>query len=408
MATEIKMPQLGLTMTEGTISSWLKKVGDKVKKGDPLVEITTDKLNNILESEVDGFLISINAPEGVDVPVMGVLGYIGAEGESAPNNDTADQTAPNTQETIEKISEAPDMEQSSNTPINTDGRRIKISPLAKKTAQKMNIDFTAIKGSGPGGRIVQKDILSANIFSPEPIIKKPAAQDSGPLKRQKLSSMRKTVGQRMHVSHTEIPSVTITGKIDVTALLDLRMQINRNRSKENKISFNDIIIKAAAKVLMTHKELLESLDGDEIVFNEDINIGMAVALDAGLIAPVIFNADKMTLDAISAKTKDLIRRARDGKLQVWEYQGSTFSISNLGMYEGVESFTSIINQPNSAILGVGAAITELGIDDNGEIVKKKFIRAAATIDHRLLDGADAAKFVSALKKLLENPIEILV
>ncbi|MDR2708793.1 MAG: 2-oxo acid dehydrogenase subunit E2 [Elusimicrobiota bacterium] len=416
MVVEIKMPQLGLTMVEGTISAWLKQVGDEIKKGDPIVEITTDKLNNILESETDGFLLSINAPEGADVPVMGILGYIGQPGEKVPTTaqtpsaqqaqqpPAAAQAIP--QENAASQPQAQQVAENVEPPAAAEvsGKRIKISPLAKKTALNLGININQIAGSGPGGRIVQKDILGA-----------PPQKSSGgqvfvskPPTRQRLSSMRKAVGTRMLASHSQIPCVTINVKVDVSELFELRAKLNANREKEKKFTVNDFIIKACAKTLASHKELIVSLSGEDVVYNQDINIGMAVALEAGLIAPVIRHADKLSLEEISIKAKDLAARARKGQLGVEEYQGSTFSISNLGMYQGVETFTSIINQPNAGILGVGSAISELDILADGSIVKKLFMRIAVTIDHRLLDGAQGAKFGVDMKKLLENPIEILV
>ncbi|MDR3048253.1 MAG: 2-oxo acid dehydrogenase subunit E2 [Elusimicrobiota bacterium] len=405
MAVEIKMPQLGLTMTEGTVGTWHKKVGDPVKKGEVLVEITTDKLNSEIQSESDGVLLSILVEEGKDAPVMAVLGHIGAQGETV-----AGASAPASAPTATAPATASPAPQTSAPLAVSAGARIKISPLAKKTAQKIGADISNISGTGPGGRILQRDILSAPKGSAASVAAPAPAQNanlSTSVRREKLTGMRKTVGQRMLAAHNEIPSVTMNIKVAVDALLKLRAQINEKREKENKLSVNDFVLKAAAKALSQHKELLVSLDKGEIVYNESVNLGMAVALEEGLIVPVIKEADRISIETLSAKAKELAKKAREGKLSMDEYSGSTFTVSNLGMF-GLDSFTSIINQPNSAILGVAAALDEIDIDDEGKVFKKKVMKIALTIDHRLMDGADGAKFVVVLKELLEHPMDILL
>jgi pyruvate dehydrogenase E2 component (dihydrolipoamide acetyltransferase) len=405
MAVAIKMPQLGLTMTEGTVGTWFKKVGDTVKKGEPLLEVITDKLNNELQSEEDGVLLSIVAKEGAEVPVLGVLGYIGAAGEKVQQE--SEVSAPAAAAPAPSISPASSV--SAPISVAATGGRIKISPLARKIAQKNGIDITIVSGTGPGGRIVQKDILAAPAGSAAaPKSAAPAAFSvSSEASRQKYKGIRKTIGDRMLASHNEIPSVSVNMKIDVTALLKLRSNVNEGREKESKLSINDFVIKAVAKGLSKNKKLLVSLNAGDIIYNEEVNIGMAVALEDGLIVPVIKNADKLSVEAISAKAKDLAKRARESSLGADECQGSTFTISNLGMF-GVESFTSIINQPNCAILGVAAAIGELDIDEYGKVFKKQVMIITLTIDHRLMDGADAAKFAVVLKELLETPMNILL
>lgn len=410
MATEIKMPQLGLTMTEGAVGVWHKKVGDEVKKGDILLEITTDKLNSEIQSEVDGVLIAITATEGQDVPVMGVLGYIGAAGEKAPGSSSQAAAAPAAKtEAQAPVSAAAKTMPASSAPAIMEGGRLKISPLAKKTAQKMGINPATALGTGPGGRIIQKDILTA-AQNPTARAEQSISQTqivSAEVRREKLKGMRKTVGQRMRAAAMEIPSVTINMKVNADPLLILRAKINEGRQKEDRLSVNDFILKAAARALSEHKEMLLSLDGDEIVYNQNVNLGIAVALDEGLIVPVLRDADKLSIETISKRAKDLAKRARENKLSMDEYQGSTFTISNLGMY-GVESFTSIINQPNCAILGVAAALDEIDIDAEGKVYKKKVMKFALTIDHRLMDGAVGAKFAAVLRDLLETPLNILL
>ena len=409
MAFEVKMPQLGLTMEEGTVTKWVKQEGDTVKAGDVILEITTDKLTSEVESEHDGVLLKIVAQEGEDVPVKGVLAYIGEAGEQVGGVASAPAVAP-----VEK--EAPVVSAAS--PVApVAGGRIRISPLAKKTAAKLGVDYTTVAGSGPLGRIVQKDILAAAEAAkaaPAPVAQA-AAEKAAPKKTAlelmdgdevvKLAGMRKVVSERMTKSAQEIPTVTQNVRIDVTELMAFRKKINNDLGV--KYSLNDYVLKATAKALKNNKHILVSIDGDRIIKRAHVNIGMAVALEDGLIVPVIKDADKMSLGEISEAARDLAERARTNKLSMDEYKGSTFSISNLGMF-GVETFNPIINQPDAGILGVCAVQDELVMDAEGNITKRQFMRISFTFDHRLIDGATAAKFELAVKELLENPMQILL
>lgn len=415
MAFEIKMPQLGLTMEEGTVAQWLKQEGDTVAKGDVLLEITTDKLTSEIESEADGVLLKIVAKEGEDVPVKGLLGYIGEAGETV--GDAAPVAAPAA--AAPAPAEVPAAAPAPAPAAKADGSRIRISPLARKTAAKMGVDYQNLTGSGPSGRIVQKDILAAAEAAkqqPAPVAKAPAATPapaakSGELELMdgdevvKLAGMRKVVAERMAKSAREIPTVTQNVKIDVTKLVAFRKQINETSGQ--KFSMNDFILKAVANALRANPHILVSIDGNQIIKRAHVNLGMAVALDDGLIVPVIRDADKLSLSQISATAKDLAVRARENKLAMDEYKGSTFTISNLGMF-GVETFDPIINQPDAGILGVCAVQDELDMDDEGKIFKKQVMRISFTFDHRLIDGAVAAKFELAIKELLEDPMRILL
>lgn len=421
MATEIKMPQLGLTMEEGTVERWLKSVGDEIKAGEPILEITTDKLTNEVEAETDGILLKIVADEGTDVPVQGILGYIGQAGESI---DAAG--APETSVPAAAPAAAPVPEAAVIVPAVTEnGKKVRISPLARKIAIQKGIDYTVLKGTGPGGRIIKRDVLAAE-NAPTAAAKKapeapsseaaPKAQASGsmfPVKNlelmdgdttEKLSGMRKVVAQRMYTSAVEIPAVTQTVKADVTKLMALRQRL---KEEGRHFAVNDWILKAVAKALKKHPEMLVSLDGETIIHRAHINLGMAVALDSGLIVPVIRDADTLGLEALSEKAKDLANRARSNQLGADEYKGSTFTVSNLGMF-GVESFSPIINQPDAAILGVCCTEDELVMEDDGTITKHQVMRISLTFDHRLVDGAVAAKFEMTIRDLLENPMDILL
>ena len=412
MAYEVLMPQLGLTMEEGTVSQWVKHEGDPVKTGDVLLEITTDKLTNEVTSEHDGVLLRIVAQEGEDVPVKGLLCYVGQAGESVGDAPAAAPAAAAPAAAPAAPAAAP-----AAVPVAA-GARLRVSPLARKTAAKLGVDLSKLTGSGPSGRIRQQDVLAAanaaQTAAPAPAAAaapaaRPAAKGGLELMEGdtvvKLAGMRKVVAQRMLQSHTEIPPVTQNTKVDVTELMKFRKMLLAETG--SKYSVNDLILKATAKCLRAHPEVLVSLDGDQIIQRAHVNLGMAVALDAGLIVPVIRDADRLGLDALSAAAKDLASRAKSNKLTPDEYKGSTFSVSNLGMF-GIETFTPIVNQPDAAILGVCVVEDELVMDDQGGISKHQVMRLSFTYDHRLIDGAVAAKFVMALRDLLEKPMSIIL
>ena len=412
MAFEVLMPQLGLTMEEGTVSHWVKHEGDAVKTGDVLLEITTDKLTNEVTSEHDGVLLKIVAQEGDDIPVKGLLCYVGQPGEAVGGTPAAAPAASAPAAAAPAPAAAPAVAAPA-----ANGARVRISPLARKTAAKLGVDVSALTGSGPSGRIRQQDVLAAasapaSVSAPA-AAPAPAARPAGKTGLElmegdtvsKLAGMRKVVAQRMLQSHTEIPPVTQNTKVDVTELMMFRKMLMAETG--NKYSVNDLILKATAKCLRQHPEVLVSLDGDQIIHRAHVNLGMAVALDAGLIVPVIRDADRLGLDALSAAAKDLASRAKSNKLTPDEYKGSTFSVSNLGMF-GIETFTPIVNQPDAAILGVCAVEDELVMDDEGHISKHQVMRLSFTYDHRLIDGAVAAKFVMALRDLLEKPMSIIL
>lgn len=417
MVHEINMPQLGLTMTEGTIRKWLKYEGEKLNKGDVLLEIETDKIISELESEFSGFLLKIIHKEGDEVPVKGLLALIGDSeedlitdiGKSVTETAITQLNIPVLPAICEPVTtHLPDV-------IMTPERRIKVSPLAKKIAKEKDITLSDLVGSGPGGRIVKRDIdnyqkvITTPSISPEFITNKngfpPGLISNG--RREKINSIRRVIAKRMLQSHTDIPCVTQTVKADVTQLLVLRKELNKDRNEEQRLSVNDFVLKATSKALSLHKEMLVSIDDDDIIYHDEINLGMAVSLDSGLIVPVIRKADLLSLSHLSETAKALAEKARNGKLLAEEYTGSTFTVSNLGMY-GIESFTPIINQPDAAILGVCAVQNELMLNNEGELVTTHMIRLSLSFDHRLLDGVVVAKFQQTLTKLLSNPMNILL
>ncbi len=419
MAYEVLMPQLGLTMEEGTVSQWIKHEGDEVKTGDVIVEITTDKLTNEVASEHDGVMLKIVAQEGEDIPVKGLLCYIGQPGEAVGDAPAAPAAAPAAAE-VAPAAAAPAAAPAPVAAAN--GKRIRISPLARKTAAKMGVDYSGIAGTGPSGRIVVKDILAAAEAQKNAPAAAPAAAEAAPAKKAapkaglelmegdtvvKLTGMRKVVAERMLASHTEIPPVTQNIKVDVTELMKFRKMLLAETGK--KYSVNDLVLKAIAKCLTQHPEILVSFDeaNHQIIQRKHVNIGMAVALDAGLITPVIRDADKMGLDTLAATAKDLAARAKENKLLPDEYKGSTITVSNLGMF-GIETFTPIINQPDSVIVGVCAIEDELQMDDEGKLSKHQVMRLSVTLDHRTLDGAVVAKFEMDLRDILQNPMSIVL
>lgn len=420
MASAILMPQLGLTMEEGTVEEWVKHEGDEVKKGDVLLNITTDKLSNEIEAEEDGVLLKIVAQEGEDIPVKGVLGYIGQPGEKVPEGDAA--AAAPAEEAAPAPAAAAAPAASAAAPA---GGRVKISHLAKKIAEKNGIDYSGLAGSGTNGRIIKKDIeaaIEAAKAAPAPAAAAPEAPAPEAPKTvggvelmegdevKKMSGMMRTIAKRMTQSRQEVPTVTHVMKVDVTKMLALRKKINSEYGADKgiKYSVNDFVTKAVAKALREHPEARVSYAGKEYIQRAHVNIGMAVSTDnGGLITPVIRDADKMSLTEISRTAKDLASRARDGKLTEDEYHGSTFNISNLGMF-GVESFNPIINQPDSGILGVCTTETELQLAEDGTIEKHQVMRICYTHDHRVINGAEAVKFEKAIKDILEDPMSILL
>ena len=408
MATEIRMPQFGVSMETGTVAQWLKAEGDAVKAGDVLASIETEKLTNDVVSEVDGVLLKIVAQEGEDVPVQGLMAYIGQPGEVLPDAGgmaapaAAADTAPAAAEHVP----APAGQMS--------GGRVKASPLARRIAAKLGVDLSQVTPGGTSGRIRADDVRAyaaqalAAPAAPAAAAPAPAAAAAEQMDGdtvEKLSGMRKVVAQRMQQSHTEIPPVTQVTKVDVTALMQFRRELLEKTGK--KYSVNDLILKATAKCLAAHPEMLVSFDGSQIIHRAHVNLGMAVALDTGLIVPVIRDADKLSLDALAACAKDLAARAKDGGLTPDDYKGSTFTVSNLGMF-GIEMFTPIVNQPDAAILGVTAVEDELVMEADGTISKHQVMRLCCTFDHRAMDGAVEARFGMALRDLLQSPVEILL
>ncbi|MFA9422892.1 MAG: dihydrolipoamide acetyltransferase family protein [Sedimentibacter sp.] len=404
MAVEIIMPQLGLTMEEGTIAKWIKHEGDKVNIGDVLVEITTDKLSSEIESEAEGVLLKIVAQEGEDVLVKGLLAIIGEEGEVVGAAPVAAVAKEEVKVEAPKAEAAPQV-------VVAEGGRVKASPLAKKIAADLGVDLTTVAGSGPNGRIVQKDVLAAEAKPVVEVAVKAAAP--APVKTatnadivKPLTNMRKVIGKRMQQSKNTAPHVTITTEVNVDKTIALRSKLNA-KNTDVRFSYTDILVKMTATALRNYPKINASITEDSIILHDKINVGVAVALDDGLIVPVVRDADRKGLKSITKETKELISKARTNALLPDEMSGATFTISNLGSYD-IDGFTPVINLPEAAILGVGRIVKKPIVNAENEIVPASMMVLSLSFDHRVVDGAQAAEFLKALKGYLEDPDNMYV
>ncbi len=410
----ISMPRLSDTMEEGTVASWFKKVGDDVEEGEILAEIETDKATMEFESFYSGTLLHIGLSEGDSAKVDSLLAIIGPSGTDisqhlsgnfdkikVDNNQKSDIISDENPE----IKEVAVKEVSSKISENPVSDRIFISPLAKKLAKDKNIDISSIKGTGENGRIIKSDI--ENYKEPAVQAATPttlATEDVHDFKEVGHSQMRKVIAKRLAESKFSAPHYYLNVELDMSETIAFRKQCNT--IPDTKISFNDIIIKACAVALGNNPSVNSQWFDDRIRYNNFVNIGVAVGVDDGLIVPVLKNADKMSIAEISSSVKELARLGRDKKLTPEMMQGSTFTISNLGMF-GIESFTSIINPPNSVILSVGA-IVQKPVVKEGEIVVGNTMKLTLACDHRVVDGLTGSKFLQALKPLIENPLSMLI
>lgn len=429
MATAIYMPKQGMSMTEGTLIRWLKKVGDTVELNEPIMEIETDKITMEAEAPASGTILAELAGENTVIPVLQTMGWIGQPGEAIPAESAAPAaSAPAAAEPAPAAAAAPavpaaapasngavaatpyaramaekegvDLSQVAPTGRHGEvtGSDVKASPLAARLAAKEGVDLGSVSGSGWGGKVMKADVERAAARG--------AVSRDRTERRARLTGMRRVIGQRMLKSVSEIPSAAQMLKADVTELTALRARVNEGAEKEQKITVNDFVVKAVAKALSETPEFRARIEGDELVSFDYVNLGVAVSVDGGLLVPVLEDADLLTLSQISARMKDFSARARTGKLLPDELQGSCFSVSNLGAY-GIEYSTPIINQPDSGILGVGGIRDELVLRD-GQVTARKMMGLSLAFDHRINDGVPAARFLGRIKALLENPISILI
>ncbi len=428
MSIPIEMPKLSDTMTQGTLLRWCKKVGDKVSAGDILAEVETDKATMEMEAFDDGILGAIYIEDGGKATVGQKIGLLLEEGEKLE-----DATAP------AKGGDAPKARPDTRTPtganaaqgggstastepapaatVAEDGRRIKASPLARKIAAARGVDLSRIAGTGPGGRIVREDVLSSQPSATvqavpgaiQPIIAAPAAPAGPGDERIPLSGMRRVIADRLLLSKTTLPHFYLNIEVDTAPLVALRAEINAaaEASGQGKITINDFVLKACVATLEKMPKVNAAWAGDAIIEYGAVNLAVAVAVEDGLVTPVIRNANKLSLRGISDAVKDLATRARNKKLKPEEYQNGTFTVSNLGSY-GIESFSAIINPPQAAILAVGAIVKKPVVNAAGEVVAGERMALGLSCDHRVVDGAIGAEYLKVLRHLIENPTLLLL
>jgi pyruvate dehydrogenase E2 component (dihydrolipoamide acetyltransferase) len=432
MATNILMPALSPTMTEGTLARWLKNEGDTVKSGDVIAEIETDKATMEVEAVDEGILGKILVQGGTEgVAVNATIAILVEQGEAVPSGDAP---APAAKKEAAPQAEAPKVEaakpaEAKPAPAQADaskGGRVFASPLARRIAQQAGIDLSGITGSGPNGRIVKADVEGASA-APKPAPKQEAAPAAAPApaappkpspapvftaphKAVPNSSMRKVIARRLSESKSTVPHFYVSMDMQIDALLKLRADLNARAPKDGagafKLSVNDLVIKAVARVLRQYPNVNASWTDEAIIQYDDVDISIAVSIPDGLITPIIRKADQKGLAAISAEMKDLAARAKTGKLKPEEFQGGGFSISNMGMF-GVKDFSAIINPPQAGILAVSAGEQRPVVKD-GALAIATVMTCTLSVDHRVVDGALAAEFIAALKKVVEDPLSLML
>ena len=418
--TVVTMPRLSDTMEEGTVATWLKQVGDNVEEGEILAEIETDKATMEFESFQSGTLLYVGLEEGSSAKVDALLAIIGPAGTDVTaivNNFSADVPIKAKEEKSDPVkSEAPKLEpkkeskkeEKTETVTNNDVSRVFASPLAKKIAQDKGINLSKVSGTGENGRVVKRDVEFYNPAQEQAsqnASSAPVAMAVGEEKTEEVknSQMRKTIAKALSNSKFNAPHFYLNIEVDMDNAMASRKLINA--LPDTKVSFNDMIVKACAMALRKHPQVNTSWEADVTKYHSHIHVGVAVAVDEGLVVPVVKHTDALTLTQIGASVRDLAGKARNKKITPADMQGSTFTVSNLGMF-GIESFTSIINQPNSAILSVGAII-EKAVVKNGQIVVGNTMKLSLACDHRTVDGAVGAQFLQTLKSFIENPVTML-
>lgn len=420
MAVKVEMPKLSDTMEEGVIAKWNVKEGDQVESGDVIAEVETDKATMDVEVFDSGTILKILVEEGAAVPLGEIMAVIGEEGEdisdileeagggsSKDEDEASESEEPGKEGKKEKessgngdskLSKPQAAEKTKTSSSVSENGRIKASPLARNMAEEQGIDLSNVQGSGPEGRIIKRDIEEYEPAA-EPVMAK-SREDT----EHRVSQMRKTIARRLSESKYSSPHYYETIDIDVERLFAARKQLNE--MIEGKISFNDIIIKACSIALRRHPMVNSSWQDDTILEHGDVNVAFAVAIDEGLITPVIRHTDQKGLQQIGEESKELAEKARNRSLEPEQMEGSTFTISNLGMF-GIEQFTAIINPPNACILAVGA-IRDVPVVKDGDVVPGKRMKVTLSSDHRIVDGATAAEFLNTLQNLLQNPLGMLL
>ncbi|MBV6395140.1 MAG: Dihydrolipoyllysine-residue acetyltransferase component of pyruvate dehydrogenase complex [Anaerolineales bacterium] len=432
MAETINMPKLGFDMAEGTLVRWVKQVGENINKGDVLAEIETDKATVEVESPAGGVVLQLIVNQGDVVPVNAPIAVVGVAGEvvseqSSVSSKKVDVVSPSKVESQKSADEKP-APQTQVTPaavpstvstpqassiVHGQSPEIKASPLAKKIARDNNINLAQLQGTGPGGRVVRKDVElvisdKSSVSSKQSTrpITNYQLQGTPDDETVQLTKLRQAIARRMTESKTSVPHFYVSHEYNMGAVMAMRKQVNEYLPDNEKLSVNDFIVKAVALALREFPNLNATFAGDKVVRHGAVNVGVAVAVTGGLLTVVNKNTDQMPLRQISADVKQKVARARDGKVKPDDIEGSTFSISNLGMYD-VENFIAIVNPPEAAILAVGSA-RQVPVVENGEIKVGWRMKATVSVDHRVSDGAEAAQFMQSLAKYLETPALMLV
>ena len=404
------MPKLSDTMTEGTLVSWKKKIGDEVTAGEVLAEIETDKATMEWEATDDGVLKEIYVPEGGKVNVGERIAFIGGEGEEVKSEEPAPAEAKKNAESAPEKKAAPKAKEEKPAVEKFESSRVKVSPLARKIAEEKGLDLTSLKGTGPGGRIVEKDLESAGAAAPSKKTKAAApAIAAGESARINLTGMRKVIADRLVSSLGPVPHFYLNIEINADALMRVRAELKSAGEDDDatKITVNDFILKGAVVAALREPKVNAAFDGDAIIQYGDVNLAVAVAIDEGLVTPVIRAAQNKSLREISAAVKDLAHRARNKRMKPEEFQGGTLTVSNLGSY-GIDYFSAIINPPQAIILAIGAIVRQPVVDDAGAIVPGYRMKIGMSCDHRVVDGAIGADYFKALRHLLENPSLLLL
>ena len=415
MAEIVRMPKLSDTMTEGVVAAWHKKIGDKVKTGDLLAEIETDKATMEFESFQDGVLLHIGVEKGKKAPVDSILAILGKEGEDVSAIIAAEASAPKAEEpkaaapaapapaAVAKAAPAPapvaaPVAKAAPAPVAANNGRTKVSPLAKKLADEKGLPLNYIPGSGDGGRIVKRDIDAFMAGSAQG-----SANAVESFYEVEVSQMRKVIARRLAESKFSAPHFYLTMDIDMDNAISARKAIN---DQGMKVSFNDMVVKACAMALKKHPVINSSWLGDRIRYNDHVHIGVAVAVEDGLLVPVVRHANTKSFGQIGAEVKTFAEKAKAKKLQPQDWEGNTFTISNLGMF-GIEEFTAIINPPDACILAVGG-IKQVPVVKNGVVVPGNVMKVTLSCDHRVVDGASGAAFLNTIKSFLEQPVLMFV
>ena len=412
MATTVHMEALSPTMEEGRLVKWTKKEGDPVKTGETLAEVETDKAVMELVARADGQLVKILVPEGKTVPVGDPVAYIGAPGEKVGDGGPAVPAAAG-----KGMGEggrglpAPPPTPAPAPQTTVADERVKASPLAKRIARETGVDLKLVSGSGPGGRVVKRDLEGGSPAPPAPIPHPPspipvAVRSGAAYEDVPLTQIRKTIARRLVTSLGPIPHFFLTTEVDMERAADARAALNKDLGDQGKVSFNDIIVKATALALARHRACNAWFQEDHIRYWNEVHLGMAVAVEDGLITPVIRHADQKTMSQISVEARALADRARRRQLKPDEYTGATFSVSNLGMFD-IDQFTAVINPPEAGILAVGTVV-EKPVVLEGQVVPRRRLRLTMSCDHRVIDGATGAVFLKTLKQMLENPLAMVL